>query len=93
MSGRIRGALEAPEDLDLQAEVVNLRSLGPIFDDTSSQLVSSAIALLNWHDSARFSATDGSVTKSVEGGLVTSQPGQRSRGVSAHRPRGDLPCS
>ena len=36
----IRGALQAPEDPDVQAEVVNLRSLGPIFDDTSSQLVS-----------------------------------------------------
>jgi len=32
------GALEAPEDPDAQAEVLNLRSLGPIFDDTSSQL-------------------------------------------------------
>ena len=55
--------LQAPEDPDVQTEVVNLRSLGPIFDDTSSQLVSSAISLLNWHDKARFSAVDGSFTK------------------------------
>jgi NAD+ diphosphatase len=70
----IRGALQAPEDPDVQAEVVNLRSLGPIFDDTSSQLVSSAIALLNWHDSARFSTVDGSPTKPARGGWSRVNP-------------------
>jgi NAD+ diphosphatase len=70
----IRGALQAPEDPDVQAEVLNLRSLGPIFDDTSSQLVSSAIALLNWHDSARFSPMDGSPTKPARGGWSRVNP-------------------
>ena len=70
----IRGALEAPEDPDVQAEVLNLRSLGPILDDTSSQLVSSAIALLNWHDSARFSAADGSPTKPARAGWARVNP-------------------
>ncbi|OBH01209.1 NADH pyrophosphatase [Mycobacterium sp. E2699] len=70
----IRGPLEAPEDPDVQAEVVNLRSLGRIFDDTSSQLVSSALALLNWHDSARFSATDGSPTRPARGGWSRVNP-------------------
>jgi NAD+ diphosphatase len=70
----IRGALEAPEDPDVQAEVVNLRGLGRIFDDTSGQLVSSAAALLNWHDSARFSAVDGSPTKSARGGWSRVNP-------------------
>ena len=70
----IRGALEAPADPDAQAEVVNLRSLGPIFDDTSSQLVSSATALLNWHDSARFSAVDGSPTKPARAGWSRINP-------------------
>jgi NAD+ diphosphatase len=70
----IRGALQAPEDPDAQAEVVNLRSLGPIFDDTSSQLMSSAVALLNWHDSARFSAVDGSPTKSARAGWSRINP-------------------
>ena len=70
----IRGALQAPDDPDVQAEVVNLRSLGPIFDDTSSQLVSSAIALLNWHDRARFSAVDGSPTKPSRGGWSRVNP-------------------
>jgi NAD+ diphosphatase len=64
----IRSALEAPEDPDVKAEVVNLRGLGRIIDDTSSQLVSSATALLNWHDSARFSAVDGSPTKPARAG-------------------------
>ncbi len=68
----IRGALEAPDDV--KAEVVNLRSLGRIFDDTSSQLVSSAIALLNWHDSARFSAVDGSPTMPARGGWSRVNP-------------------
>lgn len=70
----VRGALQAPEDPDVQAEVVNLRSLGRIFDDTSSQLVSSALALLNWHDSARFSAADGSPTRPARGGWSRVNP-------------------
>jgi NAD+ diphosphatase len=70
----IRGALQAPDDPDAQAEVVNLRSLGPIFDDTSSQLMSSAVALLNWHDSARFSAVDGAPTKSARAGWSRINP-------------------
>ena len=70
----IRGALQAPEDPDVHAEVLNLRSLGPIFDDASSQLVSSAIALLNWHDSARFSPMDGSPTKPARGGWSRVNP-------------------
>lgn len=70
----IRGALQAPEADGVQAEVVNLRSLGPIFDDTSSQLVSSAIALLNWHDSARFSPVDGSPTRPARAGWSRVNP-------------------
>ena len=70
----VRGALQAPEDPDVQADVVNLRSLGPIFDDTSSQLVSSAIALLNWHDNARFSAVDGSPTRPARAGWSRINP-------------------
>ncbi len=69
-----RGALQAPEDAGVQAEVVNLRSLGPIFDDTSSQLVSSAVALLNWHERARFSAVDGSPTKPARAGWSRVNP-------------------
>jgi NAD+ diphosphatase len=70
----IRAALRAPEDPDVQAEAVNLRGLGAIIDDTSSQLVSSAVALLNWHDSARFSAADGSPTKPARAGWARVNP-------------------
>lgn len=70
----VRGPLEAPDDPGVQADVVNLRSLGPIFDDTSSQLVSSAIALLNWHDRARFSAVDGAPTKPARAGWSRINP-------------------
>ncbi len=54
----VRGPLEAPEDPDARVEVADLRRAGQLFDDVSAQLVSSAMALLNWHDSARFSALD-----------------------------------
>ncbi|OBF84435.1 NADH pyrophosphatase [Mycobacterium sp. 852002-51163_SCH5372311] len=70
----IRGALEAPKYPDVRTEVVNLRNLGKIFDETSSQLVSSATALLNWHDSARFSSMDGSPTKPARGGWSRVNP-------------------
>lgn len=70
----IRGALEPPEDPDLHAEVLNIRTLGKIMDDTSSQLVSAATALLNWHDSAQFSALDGTATKPARGGWSRVNP-------------------
>ncbi|MBZ1503794.1 NUDIX domain-containing protein, partial [Leuconostoc mesenteroides] len=45
-----------------------------IMDDTSSQLVSSASALLNWHDNARFSALDGAPTKPARAGWSRVNP-------------------
>lgn len=63
----IRGTLAAPDDR-ADAHVLDLRRAGTLFDDVSAQLVSSATALLNWHDSARFSAIDGSPTKPIKGG-------------------------
>ncbi|GAB7141666.1 NAD(+) diphosphatase [Mycobacterium riyadhense] len=70
----IRSALEPPADPKLAAEVVDLRRLGRIIDDTSSQLVSSATALLNWHDSSRFSAMDGTPTKPARAGWSRVNP-------------------
>lgn len=70
----VRGTLQAPDDPDAHAEVVNLRSLGPIFDDTSSQLVSAAVALLNWHEKARFSPEDGSPTRPARAGWARVNP-------------------
>jgi NAD+ diphosphatase len=70
----VRGPLEAPEDPDVEAEVADLRRAGQLFDDISAQLVSSAAALLNWHESARFSAMDGSPTRPVRAGWSRVNP-------------------
>jgi NAD+ diphosphatase len=70
----IRAPLEAPEDPEVQAEVADLRRAGQLFDEISAQLVSSAAALLNWHDSNRFSSVDGSPTKPVRGGWARVNP-------------------
>ncbi|KAA1250124.1 NAD(+) diphosphatase [Mycobacterium simiae] len=70
----IRSALQCPEETGVQAEVVDLRRFGTIIDDTSSQLVSSAMALLNWHGSARFSPLDGSPTKPARAGWSRVNP-------------------
>jgi NAD+ diphosphatase len=68
----IRGALVSPAGRD--ASVLNLRAIGDVFDDVSAQLVSSAIALLNWHEAARFSAVDGAPTKPARGGWARVNP-------------------
>ena len=68
----IRAALVAPDDED--AEVLDLRSAGQVFDDASAQLVATATALLNWHDRARFSPVDGAPTKSVKAGWSRVDP-------------------
>ena len=70
----IRGALEAPEDPTVESEVLDLRRAGAIFDDASAQLVSTATALLNWHDNARYSPVAGSPTKSVKAGWSRLNP-------------------
>ncbi|MCV7098592.1 NAD(+) diphosphatase [Mycobacterium kubicae] len=70
----IRSPLEPPDDPNVHAEVVDLRRLGRVLDDTSSQLVSSATALLNWHDAARFSPIDGTPTKPARAGWARVNP-------------------
>ena len=70
----IRAALEGPADTHPDAEVLDLRRAGQVFDDVSAQLVATATALLNWHDSARFSTVDGSPTKSIKGGWARIDP-------------------
>ena len=62
----VRAALEAP-DGDA-GRVIDPRRTSHGFDDVSAQLVACALALLNWHDSARFSPRDGSPTTSIRGG-------------------------
>ncbi len=70
----IRGPLPTPVDTNAKADVVDLRRGGQRLDDISAQLVSSATALLNWHDNARFSAVDGSPTKPVRHGWARLNP-------------------
>ncbi|GAB7071533.1 NAD(+) diphosphatase [Mycobacterium hodleri] len=70
----VRGALDGPEDPHAESEVLDLRRAGAVFDDVSAQLVATATALLNWHDSARFSAADGSPTKSHKAGWARVDP-------------------
>lgn len=70
----IRAALEAPEDPTVESEVLDLRRAGVIFDDVSAQLVATATALLNWHDSARYSPVDGAPTTSVKAGWSRLNP-------------------
>jgi NAD+ diphosphatase len=64
----VRAPLEPPDDPDADAHVLDLRRAGSVFDDVSAQLVASATALLNWHDSANFSAIDGAPTTPIKGG-------------------------
>jgi NAD+ diphosphatase len=71
----VRAALEAPEDPTAETEVLDLRRAGTVFDDVSAQLVSTATALLNWHDHARFSPVDGSPTKVIKSGWGRINPG------------------
>ncbi|WP_237571744.1 NAD(+) diphosphatase [Mycolicibacterium lacusdiani] len=71
----VRAALEAPEDPTAETEVLDLRRAGTVFDDVSAQLVSTATALLNWHDHARFSPVDGSPTKAIKSGWGRINPG------------------
>ncbi|MBX9642070.1 MAG: NAD(+) diphosphatase [Mycobacteriaceae bacterium] len=68
----IRAPLRPPDDGEV--EVLDLRRLGRVIDDTSSQLLSSALALLNWHDSARFSPIDGTLTKPARAGWARVNP-------------------
>src|ERR1700732_3625566 len=67
------GPLVPPDDDD--AEVLDLRRAGQVFDDASAQLVATATALLNWHDRARFSPVDGAPTRSVKAGWSRVDPG------------------
>jgi NAD+ diphosphatase len=62
----VRAPLEVPEGIP--ARVIDPRRAGIVFDDVSAQLVTCALALLNWHDSAGFSPADGSPTRLIRGG-------------------------
>ena len=54
----------AIRDNDLDGELMDLRVVGAALqvDDVHLGVLSTALALLNWHDRARYSAVDGSLT-------------------------------
>lgn len=62
----VRAPLEEPGDTGARA--VDPRRAGVAFDDVSAQLVACALALLNWHDAARFAPADGSPTRPIRAG-------------------------
>jgi NAD+ diphosphatase len=64
----------APPDADAAGRVFDLRRGGTDFDDVSAQLVASATALLNWHETARFSSIDGLPTKPAKAGWARVNP-------------------
>jgi NAD+ diphosphatase len=62
----VRAPLQAPDGIPARA--IDPRRAGVRFDDVNAQLVAGALALLNWHDTAGFSPSDGSPTRPVRSG-------------------------
>lgn len=63
--------LWAVRDNDIEGRLLDLRMIGAAgvpLDDLGLGMFSAAMALLNWHDQARFSAVDGTPTTSAKGG-------------------------
>ncbi|MFD6351482.1 NAD(+) diphosphatase [Nocardia tengchongensis] len=62
--------LWAVRDNAIEGELADLRAFGATLDldDFGTGLLATAIAVLNWHDKAAFSAVDGSPTTSANGG-------------------------
>ncbi|MFC7422809.1 NAD(+) diphosphatase [Nocardia tengchongensis] len=62
--------LWAVRDNTIEGELADLRAFGATLDldDFGTGLLATAIAVLNWHDKAAFSAVDGSPTASANGG-------------------------
>ncbi|WP_405161275.1 NAD(+) diphosphatase [Nocardia sp. NBC_01499] len=60
--------LWAVRDPDLQGSLTDLRGMSNTVDDLTAGVLSTAVALLNWHDKAGFNSADGTATTSVKGG-------------------------
>ncbi|MEV0245454.1 NAD(+) diphosphatase [Nocardia sp. NPDC050712] len=58
----------AVRDNEITGTLMDLRVAANVVDDYTAGLLSTAIALLNWHDKAGFHAADGSVTVASKGG-------------------------
>ncbi|MBF6327079.1 NAD(+) diphosphatase [Nocardia transvalensis] len=62
--------LWATRDNDLDGRLMDLRTVGIVLrlDDLTLGVLSTALALLNWHDKAKFSAADGTPTRPANAG-------------------------
>ncbi|WP_431967947.1 NAD(+) diphosphatase [Nocardia sp. bgisy134] len=60
--------LWAVRDNELTGALTDLRVVAGELDDFTAGLLSTAMALLNWHDKSGFSAYDGSTTVATKGG-------------------------
>ncbi|GAA5087307.1 NAD(+) diphosphatase [Nocardia iowensis] len=60
--------LWAVRDPSLQGSLTDLRGMSNTVDDLTAGVLSTAVALLNWHDKAGFNGADGTVTTSSKGG-------------------------
>ncbi|MEV6278427.1 NAD(+) diphosphatase [Nocardia sp. NPDC051832] len=58
----------AVRDNEITGTLMDLRVAANEVDDYTAGLLSTAIALLNWHDKAGFNAADGSATVAAKGG-------------------------
>lgn len=58
----------AVRDRDLDGALIDLRAMASAVDDRTAGLLSTAVALLNWHDKAGFHGADGSATTSTKAG-------------------------
>ncbi|MGI9161406.1 MAG: NAD(+) diphosphatase [Mycobacterium sp.] len=68
----VRAELVAPDGVE--TKVIEPRRGGVRFASASAQLVACALALLNWHDSSRFSPIDGSPTRPIRAGWARRNP-------------------
>ena len=57
-----------------ESDWANLRKLGAVLSDRDAGLLTEALAILNWHDSHRFSPRTGEVTVPEKGGWVRRDP-------------------
>ncbi len=60
--------LWAVRDSELSGSLTDLRAMASGIDDFTASLLSTANALLNWHDKAYFNGADGTLTVSSKGG-------------------------
>ncbi|MEV6134487.1 NAD(+) diphosphatase [Nocardia sp. NPDC051990] len=58
----------AVRDVELQGTLTDLRAMAGGLDDLTADLLTSAMALLNWHDKAGFNAADGTASVATKGG-------------------------